>query len=74
MKNKFELAIWITAEMGKQHVRSGENNFGMMLEAVLEHSVVDIGVEGAVGFSPDSPLGLKHTFPQPLGALMAIKS
>lgn len=48
--------------MGKQHANSGKSNFGMLLETVLECSVVDIGVQGAVGYSPDSPLGLKPTF------------
>lgn len=60
--------------MGKQRANSEKSNFGMLLETVLECIVVDIGVQGAVGCSPDSPSGLKPTFSQPLGVLMAIRS
>lgn len=50
--------------MGKQHMQSGENGLGMVLETSLDHSVVDIGVAGAVGYSPEPPLGLKkHIIP-----------
>lgn len=48
---RFELAIWGRSE--KQTVQSGDNGFGIMLETGLARSVVDIGVLGSVGYSPD---------------------
>lgn len=74
MKNKFELAIWRRAIWKATCAKPGGNNFGMMLKTSLECSILNIGVVGAVGYSPDPNLGLKHTFSQVLGVLIAIRA
>lgn len=60
--------------MGKQHVQAGGNGLGMGLETSWDHSVVEIGVVGAVGYSPEPPLGLKKHIIPVVGVLMATRS
>lgn len=58
--------------MGKQHGQLGDSGFGMMLETNVDHSVVDVGVIGAVGYSPYPLSG--NRFSQLLGVLMSMRS